>query len=125
MLKNYLRAKSRPLLGFRALSFGVIAVFVLATAAIVLSVGRDRAEAIDGGVKDSRNIAVVLAGQIEQTIQAFDNRLLELRIRIGELDADNGLHKLSNHFRKWFVSRICGSLVAPAICRECDTARFL
>ena len=80
---------------FRALCAGVLLVFGLTIGAVGVSIWRDRSDAIDSGVRDASNIAVVLAGQIERLIQSVDIVLRGAQRRVDELDvwsADGTLH---------------------------------
>ena len=83
---------------FRAVCAGYLVVFVLAACAAGVSIWRDRSDTIDEGVKDARNIAVVLGGQIARSIQSVDIILRGLQHRFDELDVwtPSGSIHLSN-----------------------------
>jgi diguanylate cyclase (GGDEF)-like protein/PAS domain S-box-containing protein len=57
---------------FRTLCGCALTVFALAASAVSVSILRDRANAIEDGVRNAHNIAVVLGGQIARSIQSID-----------------------------------------------------
>ena len=71
---------------FRALRAGLLVVLTLATGAVGVSIWQDRSNAIDDGVRDARNVAVVLAGQIERSIQSVDVVLRGVQQRLLQMD---------------------------------------
>jgi len=71
---------------YRLLSAGALAVLAMAVVAVGFSVWHDRQGAIADGVKDSRNIAISMAGEIEQLTQAIDSRLRGVQRRVIEAD---------------------------------------
>jgi diguanylate cyclase (GGDEF)-like protein len=64
---------------FRNISAAVITVIVLATAAVGLSVWRDREQALSDQMRQGRNTATMFAGQIARSIQAIDIVLRQLQ----------------------------------------------
>jgi diguanylate cyclase (GGDEF)-like protein len=59
-----------------------VTVIVLATSAVGLSVLRDRDTALANGVRETRNVATMLGGQIARSIQAIDIVLQHLQAEI-------------------------------------------
>jgi diguanylate cyclase (GGDEF)-like protein len=84
----------RPRLRGSLLWIGFAVILAAAVGAVALSLWHDREEAIADGVKESRNLAVVLGGQIERSLQAVDNRLRGLQRRIDEFDSSPSLDGL-------------------------------
>jgi diguanylate cyclase (GGDEF)-like protein len=66
----------------RILSAAVASVIVLATFAVGLSVLRDRDTALANGVRETRNVATMLGGQIARSIQAIDIVLQHLQAEV-------------------------------------------
>lgn len=69
---------------FRALCVGVVLVFALAVGAVGVSIWQDRSHAIDDGVRDAHNIAVILGGQIARSLQSVDIVLRDVQGRSRE-----------------------------------------
>jgi diguanylate cyclase (GGDEF)-like protein len=69
---------------FRILSAAVVTVIGLATVAVAHSVWRDRDTAIADGIRETRNVATMLGGQIARTIQAIDIVLQNLQAEVEE-----------------------------------------
>jgi diguanylate cyclase (GGDEF)-like protein len=97
----------RPRMSFAALRIGVITILAAAVTAVAISLWRDRGEDIDGGVKESHNLAVVLSAQIEKSLQVIDNRLRGIQRRIAEMDATASLDMVrSRAFHDMLVDRL-------------------
>jgi len=75
----------------KTLRFGFIIVLACAVAAVAVSLWHDRAASIADGTKDSHNLAVVLGGHIEGSLQAIDYRLRDLQRSIDEFDETSSL----------------------------------
>ena len=71
---------------FRTLLAGFLAVLGLGTAALGLSVWRDRADSVADGVRSAHNIAIVLGGQIERSMQSIDIVLHGLQRQLNDID---------------------------------------
>jgi diguanylate cyclase (GGDEF)-like protein len=72
---------------FRALSVAIGLVLVLAMVATAASLWNAREHDLQSGVREARNTAVVLAGQLTRALNAIDIALHELASRI---EAENG-----------------------------------
>jgi diguanylate cyclase (GGDEF)-like protein len=59
----------------------------MAVSAVGVSIWRDRANAIENGIRDARNIAIVLGGQIARSIQSVDIVLRGVQRRIDDRNA--------------------------------------
>jgi diguanylate cyclase (GGDEF)-like protein len=59
----------------------------MAVGAVGVSIWRDRANAVENGIRDARNIAIVLGGQIARSIQSVDIVLRGVQRRIDDRNA--------------------------------------
>jgi diguanylate cyclase (GGDEF)-like protein len=90
----------------KTLRFGFIIILVCAVAAVAVSLWHDRADSIADGIKDSHNLAVVIGGHIEGSLQAIDNRLRGLQRRIDEFDETPSLDGIrSERFHDLLLER--------------------
>ena len=71
---------------FWLIRFGVAAIVLAAVAAACASIWRGRIDSLNDGTRELRNNSTVLAGQIEQSIQAVDITLRSLRRHIESVD---------------------------------------
>ena len=76
----------------RAIAVAAILIFAVAASAVGVTILRLRTTIIDEGVKDTANIATVIAGQIDRSIQSIDLVLTELLDRISGLDIGSPAH---------------------------------
>jgi diguanylate cyclase (GGDEF)-like protein/PAS domain S-box-containing protein len=65
---------------------GIVAIYVSAVLAVTAAILMDRRDAVDAGVKDASNVAVVLGAQIERNLQSMDSVLRELQRRVESYD---------------------------------------
>jgi diguanylate cyclase (GGDEF)-like protein len=100
-------ASPRLRLSLATLRIGLILVLAAAVAAVAASLWHDRTASIADGAKDSHNLAVVLGGQIERSLQMTDNRLRGLQRRIDEAAGSGTLEALrSESFRDLLLVRL-------------------
>jgi diguanylate cyclase (GGDEF)-like protein len=96
-------------LSYRALCTSVLIVFALATTAVGVSIWLDRANAIEDGVRDAHNIALVLGGQIVRSIKSADAVLRSVQHRIEEQGTKKPLGAMNlgdfREFRDWLLQK--------------------
>jgi diguanylate cyclase (GGDEF)-like protein/PAS domain S-box-containing protein len=76
----------RRLSHLRTIRVGIVAIYASAVLAVTAAIVMDRRDAIESGVKDARNVAVVLGAQIERNLQSMDAVLRELQRRVEGYD---------------------------------------
>jgi diguanylate cyclase (GGDEF)-like protein/PAS domain S-box-containing protein len=70
----------------RTIRIGIVAVYVSALLSVAAAIWMDRRDAIDSGVKEARNVAIVLGAQIERSVQSMDAVIRELQRRVSGFD---------------------------------------
>jgi diguanylate cyclase (GGDEF)-like protein len=70
----------------RTIRIGIVAVYVSAVLAVAAAIWMDRRDAIESGVKEARNVAIVLGAQIDRSVQSMDAVLRELQRRVSGFD---------------------------------------
>jgi hypothetical protein len=92
---------------YSALLVGLLIVLTAAALAVAVSIWSDRQQTISDGVKDAKNLSIVIAGQIEHSLQAVDMRLRGLQRRIDEVDDSASLSGIrSEQFYHLLMERL-------------------